>query len=577
MPTPLELDTLCQKLTGDFGDLIAGSGSTPEARRSNFLSKAIGAFVLVELAGTDFVDAAAACVDGGDDHGIDYLYVGNDHTIWLLQCKFIASGSGEPALGDVSKFCDGVKDLIGGRWDRFNASIRNARASVQRAFDSGQCQINVILTHTGNAISDDRRNLFNDIEVAQNRIQPGMVQCKAFGLTSLHDLHVDSVTEPDIEEIITLNDFGLIERPYRTFYGRMAVQALAELSRQYQERLVARNIRKFKGSTAVNQGIRETLDAEYQHFFYFNNGVTFLCDSVFPLPPRDERASGRFRVRGLSIINGAQTVGAIAEAPAPDYAARPAEVLVTIVSLEGADADFGDKVTQFRNRQNAVDLEDFAALDERQRAWQQALALAGIHYVIKEGDGDPPKSSTCFTLREAAPILACIITGNDWDRFIVAAKSDRRLLYDVPGMTHRRDASSDAYHRVFPDSLTSRKLWRAVQVGRFVQDVLRGRAQGEQGTAPPRAEALPSAEILRHGMWLLLHIAFLRLHLQDAAGQSLSEAELAELSTALDRMAQILVDVVQAQNWNKQARSLFENRTDCRTIKGLVMARLAAP
>ncbi|MFP5339970.1 MAG: abortive phage infection protein, partial [Gammaproteobacteria bacterium] len=111
---PLELDLLCQKLDADYANRITGTGNTPESRRSNYLSKAIAAFVLHEDAGANLDEAVAASIDGGQDHGIDSVFVSTDQTIWLVQSKYKESGTGEPELGDVSKFRDGVTDLLQG-------------------------------------------------------------------------------------------------------------------------------------------------------------------------------------------------------------------------------------------------------------------------------------------------------------------------------------------------------------------------------------------------------------------------------------------------------------------------------
>lgn len=100
--------------------------------------------------------------------------------------------------------------------------------------------------------------------------------------------------------------------------------------------------------------------------------------------------------------------------------------MATFVCLENAPDGFGDRVTQSRNRQNAVELEDFAALDERQAMWQQTLQMAGITYLVKQGDDDPPLSPTCFSARELAPFLACTVTTNDWQDYVTAAKADKR-------------------------------------------------------------------------------------------------------------------------------------------------------
>ncbi|MFC0308745.1 hypothetical protein ACFFHK_03360 [Gallibacterium trehalosifermentans] len=120
---PLELDLLCQKLEQDYWDKINASGKDEEARKSNFLSKAIAAFVLHEEALVSIDDAIAASIDGGQDHGIDSVFVDSSHVIWLIQSKYIASGTGEPELGDVSKFRDGIIDLLHGKVERFNNSL----------------------------------------------------------------------------------------------------------------------------------------------------------------------------------------------------------------------------------------------------------------------------------------------------------------------------------------------------------------------------------------------------------------------------------------------------------------------
>lgn len=573
---PLELDLLCQKLDVDYGVRIAGVGNSQEARRSNFLSKAIAAFVLHEDAGASLDDAVAASIDGGFDHGIDSVFIAADQTIWFIQSKYKESGSGEPELGDVSKFRDGVTDLLHCRWDRFNDALRNRLTAITNALDSGVCRIKVVLAYSGTAVSDDRRHIFSDLERAFNGTNPGLVRCFAYGLTTLHDLHLDGMSAQPIEADIELHDFGHTQTPYRAFYGRMDAKRLAELWGDHEDHLVERNIRRFKGSTTVNSGLSETLKQEAQHFFYFNNGVTFLCDAIQQRVPWDvTRQIGRFRVRGLSIINGAQTVGAIAREPLAHYDAHPAEVMATFVCLESAPDDFGDRVTQSRNRQNAVELEDFAALDERQTVWQQTMQAAGIEYLIRQGEDDPPASSSCFSTREAASFLACTVTANDWHDFVVAAKNDKKKLFGRQGLVAATDPLREAYNRLFADSLTARQMWRVVQIGRFVQEKVRDRANAESDPINLPVGTLPAKEILKHSTWLILHVIFIRLQLQSGPTLMLTEVELTAISRDIDLVAQRLVSATQAIQWNKQARSVFENKTDCRTVKGRLMAALA--
>ncbi|MEN9868374.1 MAG: hypothetical protein RL748_3964 [Pseudomonadota bacterium] len=574
---PLELDLLCAKLDADFGSLITGTGTSPESRQSNFYSKAIAAFVLCEQAGATLQEAAAASIDGGQDHGIDSVYIAADQTIWLIQSKYKAEGKGEPELGDVAKFRNGVADLLHGKWSRFNLMLQNQQVALTASLNDELCRIRVVLVHTGGAINDDRRDIFNDLQSDFCSTNPGFLEWVAYGLTTLHDLHLDSHATPKINAELVLQDFGQTQQPYKTFYGRMPAQKLSELWALHKDALVERNIRRFKGSTEVNQGLSSTLEKDAGHFFYFNNGVTFLCDAIREQHPRDSRrGQGKFFVEGLSIINGAQTVGVIGSNP-PEYydATRPADVMVTFICLMDTPDGFGDKVTKYRNRQNAVDLEDFAAIDERQLMWQKTLALAGVDYLLKHGVDDLPISDTCFSVREAAPFLACTLTTNDWQDYVIAAKSDQKRLFNRAGVLDAKKPLNNAYDVLFPDSLTAKTIWRIVQIGRFVQSRMHDRAKTEADPYNLPANRLPAREILRHGTWLLLHVLFVRIKPKGGSDFQLGSQEVQDLSQEVDSLAQCMVDVAQAEDWGKQARAVFSSKTDCQTMNNRMMAALA--
>ena len=128
---------------------------------------------------------------------------------------------------------------------------------------------------------------------------------------------------------------------------------------------------------------------------------------------------------------------------------------------------------------------------------------------------------------------------------------------------------NNAYKELFRDSLTAREMWRSVQIQRLTEKTLRDRAKGEQDQ--------PDADILRQGVWIVLHILFIKTKLQNEAGLELAAAEKTRLSTAIDAIANQLIISTKAQNFNKQYRGVFENKTDCQTIKQSMMAALAQP
>lgn len=571
---PLELELLCEKLNHDFSGKITGQGQNDESKRRNFLSKAIAAFVLHEETTASLDDAVSASVDGGLDHGIDAILIDSNHVIWLVQSKYIDTGAGEPELGDVSKFRDGIIDLLEGRFDRFNDAIKSKKTDIENVMNSGICKVKAILAYSGTAISDNKRDIFSDIERTFNDSSPDFIRCYAYGLSTLHELHKSCLEENSIDEEIELVNFGHIQQPYKAYYGQIKAEKLFSLWNTHKHKLVEKNIRRFKGETSVNQSLKKTLDDNPEHFFYFNNGITFLCNSIVEIGSRNSnRQTGKFKVQGLSIINGAQTVGVIGSKSFEFYQQHPIHVFATFLCLNGTPDDFSIEVTQARNRQNAVSLEDFASLDDNQIRLRDTLSIAGVTYLIKQGYGDPPDSDTCFNIRELVPLLACTVTSSDWQEYVIAAKSDKTRLFQQVALTSHREKMKDAYQKLFSDSRTATEIWRIVQLGRIIKQIVKDRASGE---SIDHSVNLQAKDILNQGIWLIIHIVFLRTKLQNGNKLFITEDEKQRLSSEIDTISHKLVNVIQSEQWEKTAQAIFENQTDCNTIKNRLMAALAS-
>ena len=571
---PLELELLCEKLNHDFSGKITGQGQNDESKRRNFLSKAIAAFVLHEETTASLDDAVSASVDGGLDHGIDAILIDSNHVIWLVQSKYIDTGTGEPELGDVSKFRDGIIDLLEGRFDRFNDAVKGKKADIENVMNSGICKVKAILAYSGTAISDNKREIFSDIERTFNDSSPDFIRCYAYGLSTLHELHKSCLGQNSIDEEIELVNFGHIQQPYKAYYGQIKAEKLFSLWNTHKHKLVERNIRRFKGETSVNQSLEKTLDDNPEHFFYFNNGITFLCNSIVEIGSRNSnRQAGKFKVQGLSIINGAQTVGVIGSKSFEFYQQHPIHVFATFLCLNGTPDDFSIGVTQARNRQNAVALEDFASLDDNQIRLRDTLHIAGVTYLIKQGYDDPPNSDTCFNIRELVPLLACTVTSSDWQEYVIAAKSDKTRLFRQVALTSHREKMKDAYQKLFPDSRTATEIWRIVQLGRIIKQIVKDRASGE---SIDNSVNLQAKDILNQGIWLIIHIVFLRTKLQNGNELFITENEKQRLSSEIDTISYKLVNVIQSEQWEKSAQAIFENQTDCNTIKNRLMAALAS-
>jgi hypothetical protein len=83
---------------------------------------------------------------------------------------------------------------------------------------------------------------------------------------------------------IDLREWGRLADPYLTYYGYIGGETIAQWWQQFGNRLFAKNIRLFKGSSEANAGMIKTLNESPKDFWYFNNGIKVLCDSINKKP-----------------------------------------------------------------------------------------------------------------------------------------------------------------------------------------------------------------------------------------------------------------------------------------------------
>ena len=83
---------------------------------------------------------------------------------------------------------------------------------------------------------------------------------------------------------------------------------IARLYKKHKKTLFSANIRDYLGSrnsnSNINHGIKETIENEYSNFWAYNNGITILTNQ-FVID------HNKITLSGMSIVNGAQTTGAI--------------------------------------------------------------------------------------------------------------------------------------------------------------------------------------------------------------------------------------------------------------------------
>ncbi|MCX7424557.1 MAG: AIPR family protein [Planctomycetia bacterium] len=223
----------------------------------------------------------------------------------------------------------------------------------------------------------------------------------------------------------------------------MRGDAIAQLYERAHDRLFARNIRGFLGvESAVNEGMEETLEGEPERFFYYNNGITIVCDKA-----KKESSQGRdiLRVDNPQIINGQQTTRTLAAHPEQ---AGKASVLVKVIQVPRSADEDGDafeeivsRIVAGTNWQNAIRPSDLMSNDRKQTELGRALRKIGYTYIRKrQSKGEARRLSGnmhYYVVKKEE--LAQAAAGCDLDPYII--RSGREKLF-----------GEKYYSLVFPNS-----------------------------------------------------------------------------------------------------------------------------
>ncbi|MGW9019476.1 AIPR family protein, partial [Priestia megaterium] len=450
------------------------SSQNDAEREKSFLSRALAAYsISVLYSNVEKENVAKYLVDGSEDNGIDLIYYHHDtNELCLVQSKFNHAGSSEPDLGEVQKFVTGVRDLINLKFDKFNNKVNSIKDEIVNTLKKSKLKFKIILAYTAINLSKHAKREFSDLlddlndhrEVAELEI----MNQKRFH-ASLHN-HGTSRTI-DIE--INLREWGRFEGEMEAFYGQISGDELADLWESYGNTLFDHNIRKVLGTTEINKEMQQTLDTESELFWYYNNGITLVCEEVDKKRIYGNmRSIGLFECKGISIVNGAQTVGVIGKhgQASDENKNKLKEVFIPfrIISINRTDEDgkdyldevFASEVTTKNNRQNSIGSRDFVVLDPIQRKIERDLSLIGVTYHLMRSEEEENIGDQSFNLREATRALSFAA---DIDATI-AARREISTIYD--------DLNSSKYKKLYNPSVTSYYVWNCVRIQRIINGVL---------------------------------------------------------------------------------------------------------
>ncbi|CBS88458.1 AIPR family protein [Azospirillum lipoferum] len=431
------VEALRDRLAGIIGITPTDTGRYLDVDERRLRSAALTVLTLKLYCGLDDADALDAVVDGKDDYGVDAIVVssvtGTRFKLTFIQSKLHdrLDGACNYEQGAVTEMISALETLL----DPDAEFAGNSRLTRQvdhfrKLLREGRIpDVTVLMASNGRTWVDAVETRIKDA-VRRKKLPSKWIH---FGPTEMHRLW--HPTEP-VNDTIKLQGKYLEEEigGHRVIIGKVAVQEIARLVKEYDIRLVGRNVRYFLGAEkdSVNSEIEKSLQTndDCGNFYFYNNGLTITCDRVDYHQGAHE--SPILQADNIQIVNGGQTSLIIGRVLGDETPAPGACVLTRIYELP-ENKELVERITWATNNQNPVTLSDLRANDEVQILLEKSIEELGYRYRRKRLD---------------RPIAPKEFTSLDVARSVYAVW--RRKIIDVP---NESALFREHYDNVFTGSL----------------------------------------------------------------------------------------------------------------------------
>jgi hypothetical protein len=501
---------------------------------------------ILDLDGDDVFDCLT---EGGGDFGVDAIHISEEYdgefTVSLFQAKYKNNLEGNSNFPE-----EGIKSLINAINYLFNPAaklehinqrllvkVEEARSLIRDGYIP---QVRTIACNNGLKWNLSAQEAIDRAEFGDQ------VTWEYVNHERL--VKILQASKP-VKDTLQLSGKAIVEDMEfsRVLLGRISVTEIATLIERHGERLLERNIRRYLGlqGNRVNEGIRHTLTSdEKNNFYFYNNGVTLICDSFSYNALQD--GDYQVRVENLQIINGGQTCMTIFKTlREPDLIHQNAQafVLLRLYQLPRENEGLVQRITYATNSQNPVDLKDLRANDERQKILEKDIEQLGFNYRTKRSN--TPTRSADITSGVAAEAVLSV-----WRR-----KPHQAKFFS-------REHFGKLYDTIFTDQLNGAQIVIAVQLYRIAEN----RRKRPESTDPDFVRYASCFIAMQMGQKLL---ADMKVQMKDISHQNFQSAQMlidqngdSYFNASLQDIKQALQDLYGEQEISLQQLSATFRRGD---------------
>lgn len=394
-----------------------------------------------------------AVVDGPDDKGCDVVYIDRDQRLAIVaQSYFAETPKASARDSKAATLRQGLSYLLEVPIDGIPERLRSSASALRSAIaDGGIDEVYAWFVHN----CPGSQNVEREVETvglsatSMIRTHFGVndirVLAEEISADAMERLYTETSTPILVNDTITFDapsGFSFNEGEWSCFVTPMPLSALKLLYEKYKTDLFSANVRDFlgmkTGDSNINYQMQKSLKERPSNFFVYNNGLTILTHRI--QPPVD--GSKTVTIKGISIVNGAQTTGTIGTSG--DNPSEKAYVLARFISTTSEDL-VGD-VVRYNNSQNAVTASDFRSTDPTQRRLVDEMkSIPDAEY-----DGGR-RGGVSAAIKRRPKLLPSYSVG----QAIAAVHGDATVAYNEKSAIWSRDS---LYTRYFNDFLTAKHI-----------------------------------------------------------------------------------------------------------------------
>jgi hypothetical protein len=310
-------------------------------------------------------------VDGKDDLGIDFIHK-DDNLVTIIQAKYRGARVDTEEQESIINFKNVINRLIENK-QKPNKRLKEILSEIDFKND----EFNLIFLTTAPIIgkakneADTAPNYSSDFPDIGERVSYEWIDDERLNDELRNSLSISTGISEDVVEIYAY-DSGINGRQIMTVdvdnrkQCILAVEStqIVQIHQRFRDGLFNLNIRNFIGNTKQNVSIGNTIKDEPNNFYYFNNGISCLAKSI-----KVDNVSGKITVKGLQVINGAQSVKSLVLAHKKNNVTKNPVILVRVTEIGdnySSERNFIERITKFNNSQNIVKISDFRSNDSIQ-------------------------------------------------------------------------------------------------------------------------------------------------------------------------------------------------------------------